>query len=453
MGKSTLFGLLQGRWPFQGQTLTEAQFRVFPAEVKDGWQTGWPIAQQLCPGMERWQLEKQLHQLYMRPETIWQPWDTLSPGMQTKLQLAALMLAEGCLLIDEPTNHLDSGGRRILADFLRRSRNGYFLISHDRDFLSACTDHTLALLPGGPMLVAGGYEEYQRQKARIDHEKQEKSEKLARDIGRLQKSARRTEQWSHKAETAKKGQGKNSAGGLRPDRGYLGHKTAKIMQQSKNIQTRRQCAINEKSRLLQDVDRVQALCLHPLAWGKRSVLRLEQAQPFRSGAPVDLVLYSSQRVAVEGANGAGKTSLLQMAAGQLSGKGLASAAQGAVVSVMSQTVHQMQGQLTELCAAHKIDPTRLFSILQKLYLPRELFERDLASYSDGQKKVLLAASLCCPTHLYIWDEPLNYIDLPSREQVEQMILQAQPTMLFVEHDKAFVRAVATAQIKLKPPEM
>ena len=134
-------------------------------------------------------------------------------------------------------------------------------------------------------------------------------------------------------------------------------------------------------------------------------------------APVDLVLYSGQRVAVEGANGAGKTSLLQMAAGQLSGKGLASAAQGAVVSVMSQTVRQMQGQLTELCAAHKIDPTRLFSILQKLYMPRELFERDLASYSDGQKKkVLLAASLCCPAHLYIWDEPLNYIDLPSRER-------------------------------------
>lgn len=66
--------------------------------------------------------------------------------------------------------------------------------------------------------------------------------------------------------------------------------------------------------------------------------------------------------------------------------------------------------------------------------------------------MLLAASLCCPAHLYIWDEPLNYIDLPSREQIEQMILQAQPTMLFVEHDTAFVRAVATARIRLCPPQ-
>lgn len=457
-GKSTLFGLLQGRWPFQGQIFTDAQFRVFPAVVEDGWQTGWQVAQQLCPGLAQWQLEKQLHQLSVQPEVIWQPWDTLSPGMQAKLQLAALMLGEGCLLIDEPTNHLDAGGRRILADFLRRSRNGYFLISHDRDFLCACTDHTLALLPGGPMLVAGGYGEYQKQKARIDREKQGKNEKLARDIDRLREAARRTERWSRKAEEAKKGQGQNSASGLRPDRGYLGHKAARMMQQAQNIHTRRQRAIEEKTGLLQDVDTAETICFHPLGWDGRPVLRLEQAQPFQGGAPVcapvDLLLYSGQRVAVEGANGAGKTSLLQMAAGQLSGKGRAAAAPGAVVSVMSQTVRQLHGSLPDLCAARGIGLTRLLTILRKLYLPRELFGRDLGSYSDGQKKkVLLAASLCCPAHLYIWDEPLNYIDLPSREQIEQMILQAQPTMLFVEHDAAFVRAVATARVCLHPPEL
>ena len=457
MGKSTLFGLLQGRWPFQGQIVTAAQFRSFPAAVEDGWQTGWQVAQQLCPGLAQWQLEKQLHQLSMQPETIWQPWDTLSPGMQTKLQLAALMLGDGCLLIDEPTNHLDADGRRVLAEFLRRSRAGYFLISHDREFLCACTDHTLVLLPGGPMLVAGGYGEYQKQKARIDREKQERNKKLSRDIDRLRESARRTACWSQKAEAAKKGQGQNSASGLRPDRGYLGHKAAKMMQQAQNIQTRRQRAIEEKAGLLQDVDTAEALCLRPLGWDGRPVLRLEQAQPFRDGAPVcapvDLLLHSGQRIAVEGVNGAGKTSLLQMAAGQLSGAGRAAIAQGAVVSVMSQTVRGLQGSLSGLCADHDIDRTRLLTILRKLDFPRELFGRDLASYSDGQKKkVLLAASLCCPAHLYIWDEPLNYIDLPSREQIEQMILQAQPTMLFVEHDAAFVRAVATPRVRLYTAE-
>ena len=73
----------------------------------------------------------------------------------------------------------------------------------------------------------------------------------------------------------------------------------------------------------------------------------------------------------------------------------------------------------------------------------------MAGYSAGQKKkVLLAASLCQSAHLYIWDEPLNYIDLFSRIQMEELILQYRPTMVFVEHDQAFTDKVATKVIEL-----
>ena len=65
------------------------------------------------------------------------------------------------------------------------------------------------------------------------------------------------------------------------------------------------------------------------------------------------------------------------------------------------------------------------------------------------KKVLLARSLCQSAHLYIWDEPLNYIDLYARMQVEELILQYRPTLLFVEHDAAFCRAVATGTVTLQ----
>lgn len=61
---------------------------------------------------------------------------------------------------------------------------------------------------------------------------------------------------------------------------------------------------------------------------------------------------------------------------------------------------------------------------------------------------MLAASLCTSAHLYIWDEPLNFIDLDSRLQIEQLLLEYQPTLLFVEHDAAFVRAIATRRLKL-----
>lgn len=82
-------------------------------------------------------------------------------------------------------------------------------------------------------------------------------------------------------------------------------------------------------------------------------------------------------------------------------------------------------------------------------LERVQFEKDLADYSAGQKKkVLLARSLCEQAHLYVWDEPLNYLDIYARMQIEALLRRFTPTMLFVEHDGAFREAVATKVVTL-----
>ena len=73
----------------------------------------------------------------------------------------------------------------------------------------------------------------------------------------------------------------------------------------------------------------------------------------------------------------------------------------------------------------------------------------MACLSAGQKKkVLLAASICEPRHLHIWDEPMNYIDVISRMQIEDLLTEFAPTILFVEHDKAFCDNVATKIVEL-----
>jgi lincosamide and streptogramin A transport system ATP-binding/permease protein len=73
----------------------------------------------------------------------------------------------------------------------------------------------------------------------------------------------------------------------------------------------------------------------------------------------------------------------------------------------------------------------------------------MEDFSGGQKKkVLIAKSLCEQAHLYIWDEPLNYIDIFSRMQIEQLIMQFEPTMLIVEHDKSFVEKIATKVVEI-----
>ena len=73
----------------------------------------------------------------------------------------------------------------------------------------------------------------------------------------------------------------------------------------------------------------------------------------------------------------------------------------------------------------------------------------MEDYSEGQKKkILIAASLLTSAHLYIWDEPLNYVDIFSRMQIEKLLLNYQPTMLFVEHDVMFREKIATKIISL-----
>lgn len=77
------------------------------------------------------------------------------------------------------------------------------------------------------------------------------------------------------------------------------------------------------------------------------------------------------------------------------------------------------------------------------------FAKRLEEFSEGQKKkVLIAASLMTPAHVYIWDEPLNYIDVFSRMQIEQLILQYQPTMILVDHDIRFQEKIATRVVEL-----
>ena len=72
----------------------------------------------------------------------------------------------------------------------------------------------------------------------------------------------------------------------------------------------------------------------------------------------------------------------------------------------------------------------------------------IAAKPKKKKKVLIAASFITPAHLYIWDEPLNYIDVFSRMQIEQLLLSASPTMLVVDHDVRFQKKLATRTVKL-----
>ncbi len=87
--------------------------------------------------------------------------------------------------------------------------------------------------------------------------------------------------------------------------------------------------------------------------------------------------------------------------------------------------------------------------MNKPDVPHSQLDKDLSNLSAGlKKKVLLAMSISQRANLYIWDEPINYIDVISRIQIEELLLCYKPTILFAEHDQAFCNAVATKDISL-----
>ncbi len=98
-----------------------------------------------------------------------------------------------------------------------------------------------------------------------------------------------------------------------------------------------------------------------------------------------------------------------------------------------------------------MDETRFRQILGVFGVEGDLFERPLESFSQGQlKKVDLCRSLMMPADLLLWDEPMNYIDVMSREQIETAILTYRPNLLFIDHDRYFVEKVATEIVHLEP---
>ena len=114
------------------------------------------------------------------------------------------------------------------------------------------------------------------------------------------------------------------------------------------------------------------------------------------------------------------------------------------ISYVSQDASYLSGTLTDFSKKYNLDESLFKAILRKFDFSRTQFEKNIENFSGGQKKkVLIAKSLCEEAHIYIWDEPLNFIDVLSRIQIEDLILKYEPTMLFVEHDKVFSENIAT----------
>lgn len=449
-GKTTLLNLLQHKYEYRGTIRADVPFDYFPFAIPDPDKDAIGVIEDVQPDYEYWQLAREMHRLDLSDEMLYRPFRSLSGGEQVRLLLALLFARENrFLLIDEPTNHLDAEARALVADYLKTKR-GFLLVSHDRAFLDSCVDHILSINKANIELQKGNFSSWFVNKERQDAFEQAENDRLRADIRRLDEAARRAARWSDKTESEK--HVRNS--GLRPDRGYIGHKSAKMMQRAKSIEARRLDAAEEKAGLLHNIERADDLKLHPLSYRAETLAELtDVAVQYGDASVVEgvrLTIRRGARIALTGRNGSGKSSLLKLIAGQdIPHTGTVRLGSGLIVSYVPQDASFLSGSLSVYAEACGIDRTLFFAILRKLDFARVQFEKDMADYSAGQKKkVLLARSLCEQAHLYLWDEPLNYIDVFSRMQIEQLLTAYQPTLLFVEHDRAFCDKIATETVRL-----
>lgn len=444
-GKTTLLRLLMGEYPHEGRLISSESFDYFPSPVRSPERLTAEVLEDLCPEAESWRFPKELGLLGVEEEALWRPFSTLSNGERTKVLLAALFLREGRFpLIDEPTNHLDAQGRDLVSAYLRRQR-GFILVSHDRRFLDGCVDHILALNRADIQVQAGNYSSWKENFDRAQQFEEARDERLRKDVRRLQQAARRTSVWSDRVEASKTGA---------YDKGFVGHKSAKMMKRAKALEARQEKALEEKQGLLQNRETAEALKLFPLVHHAKRLVSCSELTLWYGDrkvcGPLRFAVEQGERAALEGRNGSGKSSLLKLLLGQeIRHDGELSLAPGLKVSYVPQDTSFLRGSLGDFILERGIDESLFKAILRKLGFSREQFGRNLEDFSGGQKKkALIAASLCEQAHLYIWDEPLNFVDIDSRLQIEELLRSFAPTMIFVEHDRAFQEAVATKVISL-----
>lgn len=444
-GKTTLLQLLMGAYEYSGRILSSVKFDYFPYPVADRSQMTEEVLSEVCPAAEEWEIIRELSYLEVDAQVLRRPFETLSNGEQTKVLLAALFLnQEHFLLIDEPTNHLDLRAREMVSAYLKRKK-GFILVSHDRKFLDGCIDHVLSLNRTDITVQSGNFSSFLENFERQMRCEEEQNERLRRDIGRLQQAAKRSAVWSDRVETSKIGAA---------DKGFVGHRAAKMMKRSKSIEARKQQAIEEKSALLKNLESSEALKLSALRYHADCLLSFSRTAVCFDGkaicAPVSFTLRRAERIALDGKNGSGKSSLLKLITGQtLSHTGSVCIGSGLRISYVAQDTSQLCGPLKYFTEQSGIDDSLFRAVLRKMGFERVQFEKDLRQLSEGQKKkLLLARSLCEQAHVYVWDEPLNFIDIYSRMQIERLIREFSPTMIFAEHDRAFRDAIATKIIPL-----
>ncbi len=374
-------------------------------------------------------------------EPFWeQSYQSLSGGEKTRAQLARLMASQPqFLLLDEPTNHLDAETLDWLEDFIRQYRGTILFVSHDRRFIDAVATSTCELRREGMERARGGYSAYRAQQDLLQRSRQALYDKQERERRELLAAIQQYREWFQKAHDAaserdpfaKKRAAKNSKRFQAKERALQHLEERRVAKPMQEAHARLDFQDGQfDARNLVTFDDVS------FSFGPRAVL-----------THLNLTVERGDRIAVVGRNGAGKSTLLKLLVGDLTpNTGRSTRHPELRVGYFAQEVDALPRDLSILSSMLElpgITQALARTILAGFLFPGEDVYKTIGDLSMGEQcRVAFVRLYFSKANLLVLDEPANYLDIDTRERMEEALMAYPGNVVMVSHDRCQVSKVA-----------